>query len=180
MNGGNSPETETENMDEDIYREIEQLQRMPVEQLQQRYREVFGEPCRTKHKLHLVRRIAWKLQVLAAGDISERARQRALALVSDADLRAQVPAEWIGRHRSSGSARSRPRDRRLPAVGTVLRRTYRGRTVVVNVLKDGFEYEGCRYGSLSAIAREATGTRWNGLLFFGLTGRRKGNQHATR
>jgi len=47
-----------------------------------------------------------------------------------------------------------------------------GRQVVVKVLGDGFEYESRRYRSLSAIAREVTGTRWNGLLFFGLAERR--------
>ena len=46
------------------------------------------------------------------------------------------------------------------------------RQIVVKVLGDGFEYESRRYRSLSAIAREVTGTRWNGLLFFGLTERR--------
>jgi hypothetical protein len=38
----------------------------------------------------------------------------------------------------------------------------------VTVLPDGFEYQSRRYRSLSAIAREVTGTRWNGLVFFGL------------
>jgi hypothetical protein len=46
------------------------------------------------------------------------------------------------------------------------------RQIVVKVLTDGFEYETRRYRSLSAIARAATGTRWNGLLFLGLTERR--------
>ena len=67
-------------MDDAVYREMEQLQRMPIEQLRQRYRELFGEQSHTKHKQHLIRRIGWRLQVLAHGDLSERARQRALAL----------------------------------------------------------------------------------------------------
>ncbi len=54
----------------------------------------------------------------------------------------------------------------------LLTRRVGDRQIVVKVLKDGFEYESRRYGSLSAIAREVTGTRWNGLLFFGLTERR--------
>jgi hypothetical protein len=52
--------------------------------------------------------------------------------------------------------------------------------VVVRILADGFEYEGRRYGSLSAVARAATGTRWNGLLFFGLTERAKRRRHGVR
>jgi hypothetical protein len=160
-------------MDDAVYREIEQLPAMQIEELRQRYREVFGEHSQSKHKQHLVRRIAWRLQVLAQGDISERARRRALAIANDADLKLQVPSQWIASEPSVAGRKRGPKDRRLPVIGTVLTRTYRGQTVAVKVLKDGFEYRGQRYQSLSAIAREATGTRWNGLLFFGLTKRRQ-------
>src|SRR2546427_5041462 len=44
-------------------------------------------------------------------------------------------------------------------------------TTLFRSLEDGFEYEGRHYASLSALAREVTGQRWNGLLFFGLTKR---------
>ena len=64
------------------------------------------------------------------------------------------------------------RDRRLPPPGTLLTRRIDNRQIVVKVLEAGFEFETRRYGSLSAIAREVTGTRWNGLLFFGLAERR--------
>ncbi|HEX2713312.1 MAG TPA: DUF2924 domain-containing protein, partial [Candidatus Acidoferrales bacterium] len=55
----------------------------------------------------------------------------------------------------------RARDERLPAVGTVLKRMYRGQTIEVEVLEDGFKFQSSRYRSLSAIAREVSGTRWN-------------------
>jgi hypothetical protein len=57
------------------------------------------------------------------------------------------------------------------APGATIRRRYQGREIVVKVLADGFEYDSERYSSLSALARKLTGTRWNGLLFFGLTER---------
>ncbi len=60
----------------------------------------------------------------------------------------------------------RGRDRRLPAVGTTLRREHGGKAHEVKVLDQGFEYAGKPYRSLSAIAREITGTVWNGFLFF--------------
>jgi hypothetical protein len=63
------------------------------------------------------------------------------------------------------------RDPRIPQPGTVLVRHVDGRTVTVKVLERGFEYEGRIYSSLSPIAREVTGTIWNGLLFFGLARR---------
>ena len=166
-------------MDDAVYHEIEQLPLMNIGQLRRRYREVFGEDSQSKHKPHLVRRIAWRLQVLAQGDVSQRARQRALALANDADLKMQVPSEWIAAHAVAQRKRG-PKDRRLPVIGTVLTRRYRDQTIVVKVLKDGFEYGGRHYHSLSAIAREATGTRWNGLLFFGLAKRAKESKRVAR
>ena len=60
-------------------------------------------------------------------------------------------------------------DPRLPPPGTYLEREYKGRRVIAKVLVDGFEFDGEIYRSLSAIAHEATGTKWNGFLFFNLT-----------
>ena len=79
--------------------------------------------------------------------------------------RVDALGEW-----SDGSQRQR--DCRLPAPGPLLTRRVEDRQVVVKVLGDGFEYESRSYRSMSAIAREVTGTRWNGLLFFGLAERR--------
>jgi Protein of unknown function (DUF2924) len=67
---------------------------------------------------------------------------------------------------------ARVRDPRLPPVGSLLRRHYQGREIIVRVLDEGFEYDSQCYRSLSAIARHITGTHWNGLLFFNLTERR--------
>ena len=55
---------------------------------------------------------------------------------------------------------------RLP--GSLLRRTYQGRSILVRVLEDAYEHEGRRFRSLSAIAQAVTGAHWNGRLFFGL------------
>ena len=53
-------------------------------------------------------------------------------------------------------------------VGTILRRSWKGQTILVEVLPKGFRYENRQYPSLSNIAFEITGTRWNGFAFFGL------------
>jgi len=163
-----------------VYTEIERLRSLRIQELRARYREVFGEDSRTAHKQHLVRQIAWRLQVQAQGDLSERARQRALEIANDADLKTQVPPHWEARGTTAQDPPPGPRAGRIPAAGTLLRRVYRERTVVVKILTEGFEYEGRRYGSLSAVARAATGTRWNGLLFFGLAQRGKEKRHAAR
>ena len=60
------------------------------------------------------------------------------------------------------------RDARLPMPGSLLVKKYKSQTVVVKVLHEGFEYDNRRFTSLSAIAGEITGTRWNGFAFFGL------------
>jgi len=167
-------------MDEWVYTEVERLRGLRIPELRVRYREVFGEDARTAHKQHLVRQIAWRLQVQALGDLSERARQRALEIANDADLKKQVPANWETSGSAVPAAGRKPQAGRIPAAGTVLQRVYRERTVVVKILSEGFEYEGRRYGSLSAVARAATGTRWNGLLFFGLTERGKQRRRGRR
>ena len=71
-----------------------------------------------------------------------------------------------------------PRDPRLPPVGTVIHREHDGVVHEIRVLKDGFEYQGRHYTSLSTIAREVTGTSWNGFLWAGLTQRKKRSRAA--
>ena len=62
---------------------------------------------------------------------------------------------------------------RLPTPGTVLTRRYHGHEIRVVTLDDGFEWEGRHFRSLSAVASAVTGAKWNGLLFFGLTQRKR-------
>src|SRR5216683_1413100 len=169
----------------DVYGQIEELGRMPIAELRERYQKVFGEQTTTAHKHHLVRRIAWRLQVLAKGDLSERAHRRALKIADDRDLRVNVPASKMKLGRAAGKRKPIQPDPRRPQLGSVLTRAFRGQTIEVKVLEDGFHYQGQRYGSLSAVARAATGTRWNGLIFFGRAQRksagsaRTGSDHAT-
>ena len=56
--------------------------------------------------------------------------------------------------------------------GSQLTRIYKGETIVVEVLQDGFRYEGQVFNSLSAVAKAVTGKHWNGYHFFNLRGRR--------
>jgi hypothetical protein len=149
-----------------VYREIARLPGLDAKALRQRYREVFGEEPRTTQRQQLIRRIGWKLQALSQGDISEAARRRALQIAQDREVGIHLPSAMV----PVAPLRRGTADARLPVPGTELRRPYRDRVVVAKVLADGFEYESRHYTSLSAVARAATGTRWNGWLFFGLTG----------
>ena len=143
----------------DITKEVAALQRMTVDQLRAKYAEVFGERTNGRHKQWLIKRIAWRLQANAEGDLSERARRRATQLANDADLRLSAPSPVI--------------DNRLPMEQAEISRDYKGRRIVVKVIADGFEYEGQFYKSLSAVAKAVTGSHWSGHRFFGL--RRKGD-----
>ena len=151
-----------------IWREIEALRGQSVAQLRGKYLEVFGHESRSNHKQFLVRRIAWRLQANAEGDLSERARERALALAEEADLRIRGPELFV--KRLSGPAGKKPSDPRLPPAGTLLTRQFQGKSVSVEVLEDGFRYQEQVYKSLSAVARHVTGVQWNGFSFFALKG----------
>jgi len=107
----------------DIEREVAALQRMSTGQLCERYAELFGEPTRTRHRTYLVRKIAWKLQALVEGDLSERAVKRAKELAKDAELRVMPPAE-LESCPVAEVVTTAPiaRDRRLPLPGVALRR----------------------------------------------------------
>ena len=165
-------------MDLNIGKELAALQHMTVKELRARYAEVFGEATPANNKTWLIKRTAWRLQALAEGDLSERARQRAAELANDADLRMNPPrAKPVGapeERTTTATLRFQPDDR-LPPPGTLLTRKYKGEALQVQVLPHGFEYEGTVYGSLSAVAKALTGSHCNGYLFFRL-GNKGGDQ----
>ena len=159
-------------MDAGLLAKITELTHFTVTTLKTTYRTLFGEDSRSSNKQFLVHRIAWRLQAQAEGDLSERARRRIAEIAEETDFRVRAPRGFLllpGQ--PTIGANGTHNDLRLPPPGTELRRRFGNRDIVVKVLPKGFEYEHQRYRSLSAIAREVTGTRWNGLLFFGLTER---------
>ncbi len=153
-----------------VREQIAALDDTTVAELRERYLEVFGEETRSRHKIFLQKRIAWRFQANEEGGLSERARRRAEELANDADLRLLAPT----RGRAVTHTFAPSHDRRLPMPGSALTREYRGRTVSVTVLDDGFEYQGTVYRSLTAVANTITGGHWSGPAWFGLT--RRGEQ----
>jgi hypothetical protein len=154
-----------------IAKEVAAMERMTIDQLRSKYSEVFDEPTRSRHKEYLIKRIIWRIQANAEGDLSERARKRAMELANDADLRVTPPRERkptpdaVERTKTMAT-KIRAQTELMP--GTVLKRDYKGRTVRVNVLSKGFECDGERYKSLTAVAKAVTAKHWNGFHFFGL------------
>ena len=154
--------------------EIAELQNKTVNQLVQRYEQVFNEECRSRNKQYLIRRIAWRLQANEEGGLSRAALKKAAELAEDAETRVTAPRK----HSNDGVKLVVPEptafvdwDPRLPPPGNIIERQYKGKMIRVIVLQEGFEYEGRRYKSLTAIAKEVSGSHCNGFLFFRL-GRR--------
>src|SRR5947209_5157547 len=155
-------------MDTNTGKEIASLQRMIVKELRARYAEAFGEETKANNRPWLLKRIAWRLQALAEGDLSERTRQRAAELARDADLRLNPPkaqpATALEELTTTRTVRFQADDR-LPPPGTVLTRTYKGEVLQLKVLPDGFEDEVKVYGSLSPMAKAITGAHCNGCPY---------------
>jgi hypothetical protein len=150
--------------------EIAALPRRRVSELRVRFAKLFGEPTPSHNKVWLVKCIAWRLQAQAQGNLSERARRRAAELAAAANLRLSAPPADADIINDKQPATLRiPVDDRLPRPGTILTRRYKGRMRQVEVLADGFAYDGQTYRSLSAVDKAVTGSHCSGHFFFGLT-----------
>jgi hypothetical protein len=160
-----------------INREVAHMKRMTTCELKDRYESVCGEPPRSHNRDWLVKKIAWRLQANEEGGLPERVRQRALAMADDADLRKRPSRDFTSQFQAANEqtclVADEDRDERLPPPGTILTKTYKGRTLTVLVRQSDFEFNGEIYSTLSAIANAVTGSHVNGFTFFKLN-RKKG------
>lgn len=124
--------------------EIRSLETLGLRDLRHLWATRFGPPPKLRSEELLRLMLAWRLQAEALGGLTPETRR--------------------GLSRRGAIA---PEGRAL-GDGAILRRDWQGRQIEVVVRADGFHWEGKAYPSLSAIARAATGTRWNGPRFFGL------------
>jgi len=141
-----------------VRKKIIELQELDTPALRTLWGEAFGRPPpkRTSRNL-LLRALAYHIQVQAFGDLGPATRRRLARAAEDV---------LAGRTPSATSTAIKP--------GTRLLREWQGVTHEVIVLENGVRYRGETWASLSAVAREITGTRWSGPLFFGLKRRRDG------
>ncbi len=159
-------------MEGSVIREIQRLRKMNVAELRAKWVELYGEESRSQNRDFLFRRLAWRIQELAYGGLSETAKERIVALAPETFVRARVPVGFRPPALAPAAAETPPRtvrDPRLPTPGTVISRQYHGPELRLVVLDDGYEFDGVRYASLSEAARAITGARWNGRLFWGVT-----------
>ncbi len=155
----------------DVAAEIAELGTMTVGELRERFLEVYGEPNRSRNKVYLRKKVAWQIQALAEGGLSQRALDRI------EELAPLAPVRWRPNLKDldapAGKVKKKSRDPRLPPAGTRLTREFKGEVYEVEVLEHGFIYAGERYASLSKVAKVIAQSPWNGFLFFGLKGKGK-------
>ena len=156
-------------MEESIVSQIMALKEMPVADLQKKYEEMFdGKKATSTNQTYLWKRIAYRIQEMQNGGLSEKSRARIEELIKEHDpinnkvLRPDVDLE------NSSNNKLKSRDSRLPIPGTIITKQYKGTTLQVKVLEKGFEYNGKFFKSLTGLAKEITGLHWSGYNFFGL------------
>lgn len=139
------------------YLRLSQVPELTAADLKKEWARRYGSPA-PDLSLELLRLgVGYKLQEQRHGGLSRGTR----SLLRQVSEHAAVGKDNV----------AAPTPRKLTP-GTRLVRDWHGVGYTVIVLDDDFEYEGARWKSLSAIARAITGTKWNGPLFFGLTGRK--------
>jgi hypothetical protein len=136
-----------------VLAQLAALKAMPVTKLKQKWRDLFDREPPPYNRRFLESRLAYRLQELAYGGLSEETIERLDALADELD--GKMP-----KRRSSLTNR--------PITGTRLIREWKGIEHCVTVRTEDFEYQGRPFKSLSAIAKYITGTQWNGHIFFGL------------
>jgi hypothetical protein len=139
---------------ETVLSQLAALKGAPADVLKARWRELFDTEPPAYNRRFLESRLAYRIQELAYGGLSRQTLERLRAM-----------ARQYAR-RDAAERKTRPVQR--PIAGTQLIREHQGIEHCVTVRVDDFEYLGRPYKSLSSIAQEITGTKWNGLVFFGL------------
>ena len=145
--------------------QIMALETMKVAELVQKYADLFdGKKPSSTHKTYLKRRIAYRIQELEYGGLSQEAKDKVESLVKEYD---PINNKAM-RPKKSPAEKQILRDRRLPIPGTIITKEYKGRRIEVKVLDRGFLYQGKAYKTLTVLAKEITGSHWNGFRFFNL------------
>ncbi len=145
-------------MADPVLAQLAALKGLPAPALRAKWRALFDAEPPPYNRRFLESRLAYRIQELAYGGLKPETLERLKSLGKQYD-------------RGGISVRRRGTNDR-PIAGTRLIREYQGIEHCVTVRHDDFDYHGKPYKSLSAIARAITGTRWNGLVFFGLKNQR--------
>jgi hypothetical protein len=140
-----------------VLKQIAGLPKLSQDELKALWKEYLGAEPPAYRRGFLVRGLAHRLQELTYGGLKPAYQVRLDAMIE-------------GTEKPNGAGRAGRRSRHDVDLleGTKLLREWRGVMHEVTVIDGGYEHEGKRYRSLSAVARAITGTQWSGPLFFGL------------
>ncbi len=140
--------------DPQVLARLAALKTMTVRELKAEWSKLMGSDAPNNSSQFMIQRLSYRIQELAFGGMSK-------PLVRTLDALAD---EYEGKK----VRKSVITDPRNPIIGTRLMRGWNGTEHTVTVMKDGFDWQGQRFKSLSAVAKAITGTSWNGYRFFGL------------
>lgn len=141
-------------MTDTVLSQISALKGASAPALRDRWRELFDSEPPPYNRRFLENRLAYRIQELAYGGLSKATLGRLQAMAK------QYEGQTV--------ADRKKRQPMRPIAGTKLIRGWQGIEHCVTVRPDDFEYLGRPFKSLSSIANEITGTKWNGWVFFGL------------
>jgi hypothetical protein len=145
-------------MTDSVVAQLAALKTAPVADLKQKWRDLFEREPPPYNRRFLESRLAYRIQELAYGGLSDETLERLDALADELEGK---------KTRRNSLLNNRP------IAGTQLIREWNGIEHRVTVRNSDFEYQGRPFKSLSAVAKHITGTQWNGLVFFGLKNTRK-------
>ena len=148
--------------DKPVLARLAALKRMSVKELKAEWEALFAAPAPNNSRGYLEMRLAWRIQELSLGGLSRETRKMLDLLADEVD--------------GKSDRRAIIADPRNPVIGTRLVREWDGIEHTVTVMKDGFDWQGHKFKSLSAVAKAITGTQWNGYRFFGLADARRGER----
>jgi hypothetical protein len=148
--------------DASVIAQLTALKQMTVVELKTKWAAIFDAPAPNNSRAYLELRLGYRIQELTSGGLSRETR-RTLELLAD-----EVEGR-IGRKAIIADSRN-------PVVGARLIREWNGVEHTITVMRDGFNWQGRKFKSLSAVARAITGTQWNGYRFFGLREVRRDNR----
>ena len=156
-------------MTDSVTRQIADLHNMTHPELQSLWTTLYGTNPPAYNRTHILKRLAYRIQELTYGGLSDNAKAKMQAILDSSGL--DENAGEPKRKRKSASWRNN-----TPVAGTRLVREWNGRDYEVICVHGGYQYNGQLYRSLTAITKAITGTHWSGVAFFGLkstTGKRR-------
>lgn len=148
-------------MADSVLKQVAGLPKLTYDELRGMYVALYGKEPPAYNRDLIIKRLAYRLQEIAHGGLSDRVQQRLDEVLVENGYDENAMPTGV-------SKRQRKVMKDHPVIGTVLVREWRGERYEVTSLRDGFEFKGRKYRSLSAIAAAITGAHQSGVAFFGL------------